>query len=97
MNCPSKNYDPDTMLCSPGGKTNTCRGDSGGPLVANFDGVYQVFGVTSFGAPNCTAPAWGYFTKVQAYLNWIRSTIRINSGNEEEKFLPSRPNDPWIM
>ncbi|XP_059141803.1 chymotrypsinogen B-like [Physella acuta] len=91
--CCHNTYDPSTMLCSPAEEQNTSKGDSGGPLVAYINGVYQLFGVTSFGNSSCSNHPHSYLTKVQAYLDWIDSTIRNNSKNDEEKFLPPRPYD----
>ncbi|XP_059171385.1 chymotrypsinogen B-like [Physella acuta] len=96
FNKKDKNYNPDLMLCAPTLNNNTCRGDSGGPLVANVNGVYQVFGVTSYGFGECKFVV-SYFTKVQAYLDWIYFNIMNNSENDGEKFLPSSPTFQKIM
>ncbi len=41
---------------SPGTDSNTCNGDSGGPLFADFSGVTEVVGVTSYGTSNNCLP-----------------------------------------
>ena len=49
------------------------QGDSGSPLVA--DG--QLIGIASFVHP-CAAGVPDVFTKVSAYLNWIKKTMADN-------------------
>ena len=55
------------------GEKDSCQGDSGGPLVA-FDRrgcPYQV-GVVSWGNGCAQASAYGIYTRVSAYADWIR-------------------------
>lgn len=72
----------DKQLCAGGqaGK-DSCRGDSGGPLMVVDDKKVPVqwtlHGVVSFGPTPCALPNMpGVYTKVFAYLNWIKAQIR---------------------
>lgn len=58
-----------------GGK-DSCQGDSGGPLVA-FDRdncPYQV-GIVSWGDGCAKQNAYGVYTRISAYANWIRQHV----------------------
>merc|ERR1711936_100110 len=62
------------QLCAGRGGTDTCQGDSGGGMVANnLSGRWTLVGVTSFGV-DCARPDFpGVYTRVDQYLDWIRS------------------------
>ncbi len=58
------------------GRKDSCQGDSGGPLVA-FDKngcPYQV-GIVSWGDGCAEAKAYGVYTRVSAYLPWIKKHV----------------------
>lgn len=66
------------QLCAgviPGGNLGICQGDSGGPLMVLQNGRWILIGISSFTAVPCTANGPGGFTRVSAYLNWIKETI----------------------
>jgi secreted trypsin-like serine protease len=68
-------YTPSSMLCAgvAGGGIDTCQGDSGGPLAIQVDGRWTLGGITSWGN-GCASPGFpGLYTRVTAYLDWIRS------------------------
>ena len=53
---------------------NTCHGDSGGPLVCVKGTQPVLYGVTSWGDPECSH--FSVFTKVSNYIDWIQTTTR---------------------
>uniref|UniRef100_A0A7M4FLE6 Chymotrypsin-like elastase family member 2A n=1 Tax=Crocodylus porosus TaxID=8502 RepID=A0A7M4FLE6_CROPO len=64
-----------TMVCAGGdGNVSGCNGDSGGPLICRPGRVWQVHGITSFvSSQGCNIfqkPT--VFTRVSAYIDWIR-------------------------
>ena len=61
---------------------SACYGDSGGPLtVSNDEGYAVVIGVVSYipqeTRQECSGQKASIFTKVQAYLPWIKSITGI--------------------
>lgn len=67
----------DTMHICAGwdeGGHDTCQGDSGGPLAAlDINGCPVILGLTSFGK-DCGQPsAYGVYTRVSQYRDWIAS------------------------
>ncbi|XP_076132848.1 chymotrypsin-like elastase family member 2A [Alosa pseudoharengus] len=68
----------DKMVCAGGdGKVGSCMGDSGGPLnCQNSNGIWEVHGIVSFGAPSCNqVQRPSVFTRVSAYVSWINSIL----------------------
>ncbi|XP_058453501.1 CLIP domain-containing serine protease B9-like isoform X1 [Malaya genurostris] len=64
------------QLCAGGDfAKDSCHGDSGGPLM-KLQKVWTLEGVVSFGN-RCGLEDWpGVYTRVPAYMDWIRTTIR---------------------
>uniref|UniRef100_A0A646QIV3 Protease n=1 Tax=Hemiscolopendra marginata TaxID=943146 RepID=A0A646QIV3_9MYRI len=66
-----------TNLCAGGeeGK-DACQGDSGSPLVVNHNGHYSIIGIVSWGT-HCAQKGFpGVYTRVSAYLSWIKNITR---------------------
>ncbi|XP_030385831.1 transmembrane protease serine 12 [Scaptodrosophila lebanonensis] len=61
-------------ICTDGlGNRGGCEGDSGGPLVYNWRNGSYLIGVITFGsAAGCEVGAPTVYTRVTAYLHWIR-------------------------
>jgi len=72
------------QICAGGQRgKDSCRGDSGGPLMTvealpDGSGRWSVVGVVSFGPSPCGMPGWpGVYTKVQDFVPWILSKLRV--------------------
>ncbi len=68
------------MLCAGSShddyRVDSCRGDSGGPLVCERpSGSWVVYGVTSWGHACRLQDAPGVYTKVSAFVPWIKKVI----------------------
>ncbi|XP_074651405.1 uncharacterized protein LOC141906106 isoform X2 [Tubulanus polymorphus] len=72
-----------TVVCgkSPHNKIQSgCHGDSGSPLVCkNADGKWATLGIVSWGAKCGSASIPGVYTRVQAFLEWIDTEMKLNS------------------
>ena len=54
---------------------NSFSGDSGGPLMVQIGGMFNLVGITSFSAVDCSAPFPSVFTRVTATLDWIEAAL----------------------
>lgn len=80
----SDSYDrmlTNSMLCIgkyAAGQKDSCERDSGGPATTEVNGVRELLGLTSWGAPRCGTPKMpGVYTRVSQYKDWI-ATITAN-------------------
>ena len=65
--------------------SDTCQGDSGGPIMyySQAQRAWVLAGITSYGR-GCGLPNYaGVYTRVSAYMDWIRSTV----GNDGVVFI----------
>lgn len=58
--------------------TDTCSGDSGSPILWNNENETYIVGLVSFGSKKCDA-SLSVYTKVDSYLNFIKSNSNYNS------------------
>jgi secreted trypsin-like serine protease len=67
-----------SMMCAGRreGGTDACQGDSGGPLVWRSPDGPLLVGIVSFGEGCARQLRYGVYTRVQAYRDWIRTTLR---------------------
>ncbi|CAF2967029.1 unnamed protein product, partial [Rotaria sp. Silwood2] len=63
-----------TQLCAAALEKDTCQGDSGGPLMQwrQDKKVWELIGITSYGLGCANILRAGIYTRVAAYLDWIR-------------------------
>ena len=79
--CNYTRYNNETFYCAVMSDKiqDTCDGDSGGPLQwQSLNGIWYLYGLTSFGDKNCDPKMPSYYTKVSIYLDWILANINKN-------------------
>ena len=68
----------DNMLCAgfPQGGKDACQGDSGGPMgIKNSSGNFIQNGIVSWGIGCARPQAFGVYTRVSNYRDWVNSKI----------------------
>ena len=53
--------------------SSTCNGDSGGPALISSGTTFEIIGVTSYGAKDCTK---GRSMRTDAYADWIKNNSK---------------------
>lgn len=53
------------------GGYDSCQGDSGGPIVVSTNGVYEQLGIVSWGEGCALADAYGVYTNISYFDDWI--------------------------
>ncbi|KAM9309988.1 complement component 1, r subcomponent [Pholidichthys leucotaenia] len=68
------------MFCAgfPEGGKDSCQGDSGGPFTLIENGRFYVAGIVSWGIDCGLKGAYGVYTKVTNYVDWIQNTMQKN-------------------
>uniref|UniRef100_A0AAR5Q9G6 Uncharacterized protein n=1 Tax=Dendroctonus ponderosae TaxID=77166 RepID=A0AAR5Q9G6_DENPD len=71
----------DGMFCAGNlsGGVDACDGDSGGPLACLDNGVFTLYGLTSWGQRCGYANKPGVYVKVSYYKKWIENIMKIHS------------------
>ncbi|KAG0726954.1 Phenoloxidase-activating factor 2 [Chionoecetes opilio] len=69
---------PSTALCAGAEGRDACDGDGGGPLVCEKDRHWYQVGVVSFGIGCGRRNVPGVYTRVQAFEQWIKTTIGVH-------------------
>ncbi|CAG9769987.1 unnamed protein product [Ceutorhynchus assimilis] len=69
------------MICAGDltGGIDACDGDSGGPLACLDDGVFTLYGLTSWGQRCGYANKPGVYVKVSYYKTWIEEIMKLHS------------------
>jgi len=87
----------DSMLCAQGltdngGIVDACQGDSGGPLVCSANGVWTLYGATSWGRGCAGAGYPGVWARVHFVMDWVNQVLAENTGPAPPP--PTRPSCP---
>jgi len=79
-------FKEDIQICAGAGLENktrdSCQGDSGGPLLARKGGKFDIdrskhlVGIVSYGLKTCGTGKPGIYTRVEAFIPWIISSMQ---------------------
>ncbi len=65
------------QICAVHPYRDSCKGDSGGPLLLKGDGYELIqIGIVSYGSRDCSSGLPGVYTRVSAYVDWIKRNLR---------------------
>jgi Trypsin len=64
-----------------GDPSGTCQGDSGGPLFTEFEGNWEVTGVTSYGGMVCMPKKGSYVANATNWFDWINESVEEWTGD----------------
>lgn len=82
------------VVCAglPEGGKDSCQGDSGGPMVAKAaGGEFKQIGVVSFGRGCAEKEAYGVYTRVSAFQDWLQRNTQVALADDVP--APPRPDD----
>ena len=75
------------VVCAGKSRSKTCSGDSGGPLIIT-NGPRQLVGIVSWNKANCNDPSNpGVYTKVPAFIGWIRKGMATTAAGGKVQYL----------
>ncbi|EFP98502.1 S1 family peptidase [Vibrio caribbeanicus] len=82
------NIDERTAFCAghPAGGRDSCQGDSGGPIINDLN---KQVGIVSWGDGCAKADAYGVYTRVQAFNDWIENS-KSDISYQQVHILPSK-------
>ena len=73
---PGDVYITDNVICAGDREADACTGDSGSPLLwVDDQSRWSVAGIVSFGPSVCGQDVPGAYTRVESYLQWVKSVI----------------------
>ncbi|XP_074647650.1 plasminogen-like [Tubulanus polymorphus] len=66
-----------SMLCAgyEMGGHDACKMDSGGPLVCENNGIYEQYGIVSFGIGCAEVRKPGIYVRLNLYLGWVKAVM----------------------
>lgn len=67
------------VLCAGHKGRDTCPGDSGGPMMVQFDHVWYLIGLVSWGDEDCRGFSPAIYTKVSDFHGWIQQKTKLRS------------------
>lgn len=79
------------MMCAgvEEGGIDACQGDSGGPLVCDFNRIWHVEGVVSWGDGCGDQGLFGVYAKVREFMPWISDKMNITYNMTSSGYIPT--------
>ena len=65
------------QICAVHHRRDSCKGDSGGPLLLKGEASERIqIGIVSYGPRHCGSGLPGVYTRVSAYMDWIKNNLK---------------------
>lgn len=61
------------------GSKDSCKGDSGGPYATKYKETYYLTGIVSWGLGCAKVNAYGVYTRVSRYMDWLTEKVKQDS------------------